>query len=317
MSRLADLQRDLQDASAAVAHAEKVLAAHPNVPSVAATLRTIERRRASLEEQFFAAADELGLDACGYRIEYEGSTASISGLTAVLNTFQRIFTNVYESLETGRKKQRARVSDDSVAATQLGFAYTFPGSVGVMMTLKNEQHLFEAKLDEAMKKTLELISSTDSEHVQAITDVVGLPAVRLAHQWAQENIEAGFGADIVWRRDDVVKKEVRVQMPQIAKLASAIKFMSAKEDVVLTGEILDVDIIDHSFRMKVGEKIINGTFDQAISQSHPVQMPKIYKATLVVSQRVVLDETGEERIEYHLIKLEAPDAPQSVLLPSV
>ena len=72
MSKLAELQRDLQEASAAVAHAERTLAAHPNVPSVHATLRTIQNRRASLEEQFFAAADELGLDVCGYRIEMEG-----------------------------------------------------------------------------------------------------------------------------------------------------------------------------------------------------------------------------------------------------
>ena len=40
MSRLAELQRDLQSAAAAVAHAERTLAAHPNVPSVLATLRT-------------------------------------------------------------------------------------------------------------------------------------------------------------------------------------------------------------------------------------------------------------------------------------
>jgi len=53
------------------------------------------------------------------------------------------------------------------------------------------------------------------------------------------------------------------------------------------------------------------------SQSHPVQMPNIYKATLVISQRVVLDETGEEHIEYHLIKLEAPDGPPAPLLSSV
>jgi hypothetical protein len=61
MSKLAELQRDLQEASAAVAHAERTVAAHPNVASVHATLRTIQNRRASLEEQFLAAADELGL----------------------------------------------------------------------------------------------------------------------------------------------------------------------------------------------------------------------------------------------------------------
>lgn len=64
MSRLAELQRDLQNAAAAVAHAERTIAAHPNVPSVLATLKTIQNRRSSLEEQFFAAAGEKN-PACG------------------------------------------------------------------------------------------------------------------------------------------------------------------------------------------------------------------------------------------------------------
>src|SRR5712671_3507446 len=98
MSRLAELQMDLQSAAAAVAHAERTLATHPNVPSVLATLRTIQNRRASLEEQLFAAADELGLDACGYRIDLEGHVAPISGLTAVLGIFQKMFTTVYDAL---------------------------------------------------------------------------------------------------------------------------------------------------------------------------------------------------------------------------
>jgi len=183
MSKLAELQRDLQEASAAVAHAERTLAAHPNVPSVHATLRTIQNRRASLEEQFFAAADELGLDACGYRIEMQGHTVSISGLTAVLGTFQKIFTTVYDALERGAKKKAAKNSDRAIADTTLGFAYSFPGSVGVMMTLANDRHLFGAKLDTAMEKTFDLIRANELEELQLLTDQVGLPSVRLVHQW--------------------------------------------------------------------------------------------------------------------------------------
>lgn len=61
MSRIAELQRELQDVSAAVAHAEHTVAAHPDVPSVAATLRTILKRKENLEAQFFEAAKEASL----------------------------------------------------------------------------------------------------------------------------------------------------------------------------------------------------------------------------------------------------------------
>ena len=309
MSRLAELQRDLQEASAAVAHAERTLAAHPNVPSVHATLRTIQYRRASLEEQFFAAADELGLDACGYRIEMTGSTASISGLTAVLGTFQKIFTTVYDALERGAKKKAAKNTEKAIADTTLGFAYSFPGSVGVMMTLANDRQLFGAKLDEAMEKTFQLIRAQEPQELQSLTDRVGLPALRLVHQWAEENVKAGFGADIVWQRDDVVKREVRVQLPELALKAATLKSMRAEETVVVVGELLDVKVSDHTFSMQLSDRIIQGSFDKVISSQNPVQLPKTYQATLKILQKVVVDDAGQEQIDYFLLRLDPPSGP--------
>ncbi len=309
MSRLADLQKDLQGAAAAIAHAERTLAAHPDVPSVHATLRAIQSRRASLEEQFFAAADELGLDVCGYRIEMTGSTASISGLTAVLGTFQKIFTTVYDALERGTKKKAAKNSDKAIADTTLGFAYSFPGSVGVMMTIANDRHLFGAKLDEAMEKTFQLIRAQETEELQSLTDRIGLPALRLVHQWTEENVKAGFGADIVWRRDDVVKREVRVQLPELALKAATLKSMRAEETVVVVGELLDVKVSDHTFSMQLSDKIIQGTFDKVISSQNPVQLPKTYQATLKILQKVVVDDTGQEQIDYFLVRLDPPSEP--------
>jgi hypothetical protein len=309
MSRLAELQKDLQDASAAIAHAEQTLAAHPNVPSVLATLRTIQSRRASLEEQFFAAADELGMDACGYRIEMEGHTASISGLTAVLGTFQRIFTTVYDALERGAKKKAAKNTEKAIADTTLGFAYSFPGSVGIMMTLANDRHLFGAKLDEAMEKTFQLIRAQEAQELQLLTDQVGLPALRLVHQWTEENVKAGFGADIVWQRDDVVKREVRVQLPELSLKAATLRSMRAEETVVVVGELLDVKVSDHTFSMQLSDRVIQGSFDKAISSQHPVQVPKTYQATLRILQKVVVDDAGQEQIDYFLLRLDPSPEP--------
>jgi hypothetical protein len=306
MSKLAELQRDLQEASAAVAHAERTLAAHPNVPSVHATLRTIQNRRASLEEQFFAVADDLGLDVCGYRIEMEGNTASISGLTAVLGTFQKIFTTVYDALERGVKKKAAKNSDRAIADTNLGFAYSFPGSVGIMMTLANERQLFGAKLDTAMEKTFDLIRANDPQELQLLTDQVGLPSIRLVHQWAEENVKAGFGANIVWQRDDLVKRGVRVQVPELAQKAATLKAMRAEETIVVVGELLDVKVSDHTFSMQLSDKVIRGSFDRVISSERPVKVPKTYQATLKILQKVVVDVGGEEQIDYFLLRLDDP-----------
>ena len=309
MSQLAELQRDLQDVSEAIAHGERTLAAHPDVPSVAATLRTIQKRRENLEEQFFAVANEMGLDVCSYRIEPpEYQRTTIAEMTAVLGAFQKVFTSVYDAVVNGPKKS-SKASAAVINATAFGFAYTFPGSIGVMMTLENERLLLsETDLDVAMRKTFELMSYRDPSQIEVATKQVGLPAVRQAYEWASENAKARYGADIVWHREGVPKFQVRIQTQEIAHLASVIKNATAKEEVTLTGDLIDVSIPDKTFRMTVGDKMIEGGFDAAISHVHPVQLPRSYRATMNVQEKVVTED-GEDEITYFLLRLDPSETP--------
>jgi hypothetical protein len=316
MSRLEDLQRELQRTAAAIAHAERTLAANPNIPSVAATLRTILSRRENLEEQFFAAAGTQGFDVCGYRIELDDRPATIAGMSAVLGTFQKVFTSVYDALERG-PKLTSKMGAQTAEATAFGFAYTYPGSVGVMMTLANDPQLIgETKLDGAMQKTLELIRATDPVKVEYLTGTLGVPAVRLAHQWASANVEAGFGVDITWRRNDLVKAEVRLQPQEIAQLANTIRSTAAKEEVTVVGELIHVDTQQKTFRMSVIDPLnsnirdseIHGAFDRAITSAHPAQLPRVYRATLNVIQRVVVQE-GQDETTFFLVRLDSTAPP--------
>ncbi|OAI24903.1 hypothetical protein A1351_02675 [Methylosinus sp. R-45379] len=306
MRRLAEIQYDLQDVAAAIAHAERTVAKHPNVPSVLATLRTIQKRRENLEEQFAAAADEVGFDLCSYRIEFEDQRqATIAAITAALNSFQKIFTSVYHAITNGPKKT-AKVSAESLDATAFGFAYTFPGSIGFMMTLANERLLIDkTPLDEAMGRTFELISAESKEKIEAMTEIVGLPAVRQTLQWATENAKARLGADIVWQRSQDAKLEVRVQPKEISRLAGALSVAIAKENGVYVGELTQVNMTEKTFEMVVDGKPIRGTFDKAISASNPVQLPKYYAATMTISTKVAAVE-NEPDTSYFLVRLEEP-----------
>ena len=304
MSLLSSLQRDLQEASEAEARAARTIIAHPDVPSVHATLLTIQKRRENLEEQFLAAANEVGLDVCSYRIEYDVSRRpTISGVTAALNLFQRTFTTVYDALINGPKKI-AKLGSDVIDATALEFAYTFPGSVGVMMMLPNDRLLLGGtNLDDAMRTTLQLISPHAAEQIQALTHTVGLPAVRLAHQWAAENSKAGFGADISWRRQENEKFELRVQPQEVRDLAYALGSAIAQEQVQVVGDLLDVRLSDLTFQMRVDGKVISGSFTKAISEANPAQVPKRYLVTLNVQTRIAVADEGED-VSYILVRLD-------------
>lgn len=92
---------------------------------------------------------------------------------------------------------------------------------------------------------------------------------------------------------------------EIAQVAASIKATTAKEQVEVVGELLDVSNMKHTFRMKVNDKIIQGKFGDAISLERPVQLPQSYRATLNVLQKLVFDD-GKEEIIYFLVCLKSP-----------
>jgi hypothetical protein len=61
--------------------------------------------------------------------------------------------------------------------------------------------------------------------------------------------------------------------------------------------------------MKVSDRIIQGSFDKAITAKKPAQLPKTYQATLQIIQKIVADESGQEQIDYFLVDLEPPPGP--------
>ncbi len=93
---------------------------------------------------------------------------------------------------------------------------------------------------------------------------------------------------------------------KIAQVAAGDKTKRAKERVEVVGELLDVSNIKRTFRMKVGDRIIQGKLGDAISLGKPVKLPKSYRATLKVLQKLVFDD-GNEEIIYFLEGLESPD----------
>jgi hypothetical protein len=139
MPDLLDIQEKLQDTSAAIARAQRTLAQNLSIPSVAANLRSLEKRWNDLEHNFRAVADRIELDVCHYRLLFEDRPTLI-GLTSIWIDFQNLFSLVYDALKNG-PKQRARLAPDVVSETSLGIAYSYPGSVGVVLTLNNERLL--------------------------------------------------------------------------------------------------------------------------------------------------------------------------------
>jgi hypothetical protein len=307
MSTLLDLQMELQETNEAVARAERTLGQHPNLPSVQATLRAIVQRRERLQEEFVVIAQASGRDVCRYWIETTEPNPSILNITDVLGSFQKMFTAVYDAI-TNAPKQIASWGSEASAATRLGFAYTVPGSIGIVMVVDESRELLpDRKLDEAITGVFEMMSARRPEQILDLSTRFGLAAVRVTREWAAENAKAGFGANVEWRRKDDVQQRVRLQTPEIIQLESAIDRASHRQTEKFVGELVEVNVEEHTFRMRLDlENVISGTYADAITPDRPASVPHHYEATMEVTRRI-LTQGAEDSVSYFLIRLDEPD----------
>jgi hypothetical protein len=301
MTGLAEIQRDLNETAEAIAHAERSLALHPDLPSTFARLQGFQKRRANLERQFHETTNLLGLDVCRYRIELDETRPSVQAVTSVLSAFQKLFTAVYAAI-TG-PRQTTKFAADITEATDFGFAYTFPGSLGVAMTIQNDRLLLnQTRLDEAMAGVFEVMKARTVEDIRAVSERYGVATVRVAHQWTVDNAIANFGADITWQRKDDVRAALRVQPSEIRKLQSAINETTAEHDAKVIGELVMVDTEEKRFKMRIAGRPIEGRYSDAISIVHSAELPATYTAEMTVTRKIVATD-DEEPVSYFLVRL--------------
>src|SRR5206468_2466158 len=113
----------------------------PGRPSLLANMKSLQNRYTALDEEFKAVASRYGVDVCSYRLFTEGGRITASGVAKALLDFQTVFAQVFDALKRGPKR-KSHISDEAIRETTFGLAYTFPGSLGVVLTLEKEAVLF-------------------------------------------------------------------------------------------------------------------------------------------------------------------------------
>lgn len=306
MPDLLDIQEKLQDTSAAIARIQRAMAANPTIPSLTANLRSLQKRWDDLQEDFRAAAHHLELDVCHYRVVFD-DRPTLMGLTSVWAGFQKMFSLVYDALKNG-PKLRGRLAPDTITETSLGFAYSYPGSVGVVLTLNNERLLLGGTLlDEAIRQTLELVRSPDSSSLATLSKKLGPPPIVAAYTWADDQIRFGMSSDVEWRREEQVRASLLIQRPELERFRTIASETSTEEteEVTANVELLGADAATHAFHLRLEDdtSIRGRCAPEVVSQAHSVELPAIYKATLVKTTKIKFS-TEEPDISWYLTRLD-------------
>lgn len=304
MSRILELQDSLRDTSAAIVVLERALSRDPSSDSIIRSMKSVEKRYKRLEVDFLAEAKNAEVTVCKYRLFSDDKRPTLKVISEALGTFQDLFSTVYKAIKTG-PIQKAPSRKDIDKESEFGFAYTYSGSVGVVLTLPDELLLFgESRLDETMAAFVDLARVQETSQIAAFSKKLGLAPVRQMYQWAAEHTESGYGAEIEWLKKKEIKNKLFIQAPEIRSLKELMEKTGEEtiKEIVVEGELLGADVLGHRFHMRVEGGEIRGVFADAISEKHTVELPKQYRAKIRKTTRVKYS-TDEEQEIYFLIQL--------------
>ena len=308
MTRLLELQERLQETRAILARVERAVAEQPDRPSLISQAKSLTVQQRNLEADFAVEADRLGKDVCSYRIFSDSGYLPLHPLAQGLVDFQSLVTVVYDVQKTSIPKERAKFAPNIRSESSFNFGYTFSGSLGIVLTIRNKRRLiFDGHLDEAIKQIFSLAKASSIPDIRVFAQRLGLASIRAMYKWASGHARAGLGVDIEWRRENVIRANLLAQQPELAKLCLMIEETSDEEKTRFSmhGELVSVDVETRRFKLK-GESgdIIRGSYEDAISDSHRVKLPgHHYRAHLTKIEKV-RHSTDEEEAEYHLERLE-------------
>lgn len=130
-----------------------------------------------------------------------------------------------------------------------------------------------------------------------------MATVRVAHEWASDNARARFGANVEWRGTDPMPRRLRIQAPEIIQFESAIDRAAEHRIETIPGELVELDYEKRTFQMRLGpDKLISGTYDDAVSPDRPARIPYRYRAEMQINRRIIA-QGEEEATTYFLLGL--------------
>ena len=319
MTRLLEIQENLQDTYAALAQHEKAVAIDPASRALRLSSKSLEKRRRKLEAAFLEAANDLGVDVCSYRLfSNDDKKPTAIAVASSITTFQKMVSIMYDALKNGPKRVQ-RLAAETIEQTSFDFGYSFSGSLGIVLTMPNERLLadVETTMDEAMRMIFEVIKTNETDKLTEFSRQLGLAPLRATYKWADAHVRNGLGVAISWQRDRDIRMSTTVELSEIDSLRRAIAATSEVDDTTatITGILIGGDLPSKRFHFQpdVGSEI-RGTYSDAIRADSGHTLGERYCATVVRSE-VVHYSTAEQDVKYHLVSLEEISDKSSVQQP--
>jgi len=307
MPSISELAELIQDTNAALAAAERAIAETGPSWSFQVTVRSLEKRQRALEQAFLEETERQGVDVCSYRVFTDAERPKALAVARALESFQALVSSMYGAIKDRRPRKTSRLSAEAAAESMFDFGYAFPGSVGFVLTIPNERLLFGGSdLDQSIERILEISQAENPADIAKYAETLGPAPIRAMYKWTEAHLAGSLGVDIQWRRALDVRTEVRLQVPQLAQLRTAIEATSIEEDseVTLSAMLRMFNADNRSFALAFeGGDTIRGVLADDFQLKEPLRVPLRYTAWLTKKTKRHLS-TDQEEVRWILNRLE-------------
>jgi hypothetical protein len=304
MSVLVELQERVQKTNALIAQYEGVIATAGVLPppSVVTSVRSLEKLKRRLEAEFEATAQSLEMEVYRYRLLTDDKRATLSGVAEAWAKFQVFFGSVYSALMRS-PKAKGKKPPQSQNHLELGYGYSFAGSIGVVVTVPREIGIYAVTpIEEASATVFDLI---EAKNVGDIAARLGPAPIQALHEWIDVHVENHYGLGLEWRSGQATKRIVEAQYQSLIQLRGKIADTTTTVGIDVKGLLFAVNDKTKSFKLSGDNgQEYEGQFGAAITTEHAASVPARYTARIIETTQIIV--LGEEpRTTFFLERLES------------
>lgn len=299
-----------RSAAARAAELERALSVDPSNAALRINLRSAQRLFERAEAEFRDIATKEEKDIVRYRLVCASSDEYLlPDLSNSWSSFQQLFSTIFDAFSDG-PKERARISAKRRIETSFGFAYSFSGSLGVVLTVPSAKNLFFGKFEQTVQAINEIFSIDDPDEVRDMARKIGRASVQKIFEWSRANSRAGFDLDLSWEPIGGRAFGQYIEQEKFTQIAEIIDATSDEESIAITevGVLVGINTTRKTFHFVVpdGASYV-GHLSPLFPSDKEWSVNKRYSAEISVKKTVKL-ATGQEVEAFSLVKLlDEPD----------
>lgn len=253
MSDYAFVADRAKKAFASLARMEDAVARDPKDRAAAFNLVSVRRAAERARADFERLAEINRIEVCQYRmVPVDEPRYGLAHVSKSLLEYQYLFSQIYDAFRNG-KKIRATIGHDAEVESTLEFAFSHSGSLNVVLLARSERDFFEGNLDKPIEALYQIMDINDLDAVKDVAQSLGRAVVKRVHDWSKANVEAGFSADIQWKRSDGRLMRQMIDKSQMSRIVEYIGSTSDEQstEIEVIGMLVGGNVSSMTFHISV------------------------------------------------------------------